>query len=111
MLNLHLLHIPQPLEELLAYAGKDLSHFFDDIGNPRTRVSVSGAIVPCLAATIEKSTFAREKKDQTAEDTAIYWWNEPEYIIGKVTKRARNLRIINTLTSMRACINLLEKCN
>lgn len=83
----------KPLQELLAYAGKDLSHFFDAHGRPLTRISVEGNIQPRLVATLEPTKCTEEACE------LLNWWNEPHYVIGEITQQERRLCIVNTLTS------------
>lgn len=81
------------MQELLAYAGKDLSHFFGVHGRPLTRISIEGNIQPLLVATLEPTKCTEELCE------LLNWWNEPHYVIGKITQQERRLCIVNTLTS------------
>lgn len=77
----------QSLKYLLAFAGKDISHFFDKRGKPKTRITINGTEIPVLPAAFH---FTFEN---------IYWWEDPDLVVGYITFRPRKLRIINTLTT------------
>lgn len=98
----------QLIDELLAYAGKDLSHYFTKDNIPRTRITVHGTIIPTLAATTVLTRFAKSNdnavklsalKSSQSQNNNLSWWNSAEYEIGHITAAERPLRIINTLTS------------
>lgn len=74
----------QIIDEILAYAGKDISHFFDKDCNPKTRISASGNDLYVFGF------FYAEPE----------WWKNSKYEIGKITSAERRIRIINTLTSI-----------
>lgn len=93
----------QITDELLAYAGKDLSHHFTIDNKPRTRFTIHGTTIPTLAATTLTTRYP------TIYDYALdsslpkiinsSWWDSKDYEIGVITATERPLRIINTLTS------------
>lgn len=104
------------LNQLLIYAGKDISHFFDKNTKPLEQISLLGKKCPLLLATLIKSTADQPQQlhqyhqqsnslnatmkttTETAIPTHLFWWNNPKYEIGFVTKHKRQIRIINTLT-------------
>lgn len=45
----------QSLKLLIAFAGKDLSHYFDEFSKPRIRLTKSGNFVPLFVPTIENA--------------------------------------------------------
>jgi len=79
---------------LIAYAGKDLSTFFNRYGSPQMRLDVKGKSEPLLPAVFE---LANSDFEKTRE---CYWWEDPLYLIGRLTSQERRLRIINTLICM-----------
>ncbi|EDW71336.1 cytochrome b5 domain-containing protein 1 [Drosophila virilis] len=86
-------HWNRNMDYLVAYGGKDLSHFFHENGEPRTEISVNSGrprvlFPPILEVAI--SEFAKTKH--------AMWSQDPFYHIGRVTRRPRRLRLINTLT-------------
>lgn len=85
----------------MQYGGKDLSHFFGPDKLPLTRISVKGKIFPVFPAVLERSG------SDFFGNTKLNWWQDPRYIIGRITKKVRKIRIINTLTGtchkMRVC--------
>jgi hypothetical protein len=78
---------------LLQFAGKDLSVYFDPNGSPKMRYASTGQYVPVFPPAFELATseFAGNCK-------ACWWWEDPMYKIGAVTKQERKVRIINALT-------------
>lgn len=100
--------LAQPLEELLAYAGKDISHHFAPDGTPLTRISGLGSVLPTLAATNEatmyKNSGKQSRPSNNAEDAAarnrVHWWQTgAPWEIGRITSDERRLRVFNTLSS------------
>ncbi|KAH8412109.1 hypothetical protein KR222_011377 [Zaprionus bogoriensis] len=86
-------HWNRNLDYLVAHAGKDLSHFFKPNGEPRTEISpMSGRprvlFPPILEVAI--SELARSKH--------AMWSQDPFYHVGRVTRRPRRIRVVNTLT-------------
>ncbi|XP_034670226.1 cytochrome b5 domain-containing protein 1 [Drosophila subobscura] len=87
-------HWNSNMDYLVAHAGKDLSHFFHENGEPRTEISARTGrprvlFPPILEVAL--SEFAKTK------DTM--WSQDAFYHIGRVTRRARLIRIINALTA------------
>lgn len=80
------------MEQLLAYGGKDISHFFHANYCPKTRITVQGKLVPILAATIDEVS-----KLNSSEENLIPWYNDLKYVKGQSTTQDRRIRIINTL--------------
>ncbi|XP_030383222.1 cytochrome b5 domain-containing protein 1 [Scaptodrosophila lebanonensis] len=96
-------HWNRNMDYLVAHAGKDLSHFFHENGEPRTEVSpVTGRprvlFPPILEVAVGE--FAKTKD--------AMWSQDPFYHIGRTTRRPRHIRIINTLT---AKIQYMTVCN
>ncbi|XP_013107657.2 cytochrome b5 domain-containing protein 1 [Stomoxys calcitrans] len=90
------------LDYLLAFGGKDLSHFFHLNHTPKTEVSGSSGIRRVLFPPILESAHSAHCKTHNK-----IWSQDPCYHIGCVTKRERQIRIINTLTgtvvNMKVC--------
>lgn len=102
------------LRLLIAYAGKDLSHFFEENNTPKTLLSKTGTVIPRFGAAIENAT------SQMEHNVECYWWSDPTYMIGKITAKERKIRLINALTatvqSMTVCeedtiYQIMEKYN
>ncbi|CAD6999632.1 unnamed protein product [Ceratitis capitata] len=86
-------HWNSNLEYLLAFGGKDLSHFFEETLMPKTETSpVTGRprllFPPILETALSEMCKTRGK----------IWSQDPKYHIGRLTRRDRRVRIINTLT-------------
>lgn len=93
------------LLELLRYVGKNISDFFDENGQPLERISYSGKKHPLLAATLVESTA-----DQSIGSTlCTFWWNNPRYEIGFVTRQERIIRIVNTLTHSSTILTVCDE--
>jgi cytochrome b involved in lipid metabolism len=87
-------------EPIIAAAGRDISHWFNEkTGSPRTCVdAVTGLTVaytpdgryvhvpPAFPTTTWRTDFGTP------------WWHDEKYIIGKLTRRARYIRVVNILT-------------
>lgn len=102
-------NIAQPLEELLAYAGKDVSHHFTPDNRPRTRISRHGTALPTLAATAEATMYPSaggqwqcrpsNNAANAAARNCVYWWQlDVPWEVGRITAAERRIRIINALT-------------
>ncbi|CCW70361.1 unnamed protein product [Phytomonas sp. Hart1] len=86
---------------LVRAAGSDISHWWDPISDDlKTCVNVvSGmrtyaqpdGLFPHVPTIFPDSNIDLEYD--------IPWWKDPQYIIGKLTKKTRLVRIINTLTN------------
>ncbi|KAH8392131.1 hypothetical protein KR215_001477, partial [Drosophila sulfurigaster] len=97
-------HWNRNMDYLMAHAGKDLSHLFHENGEPRTEISPSSGhprvlFPPILEVAI--SDFARTKH--------AMWSQDNFYHIGRITRRARRLRIINTLTAKVQFMNVCDE--
>ncbi|XP_034098710.1 cytochrome b5 domain-containing protein 1 [Drosophila albomicans] len=97
-------HWNRNMDYLMAHAGKDLSHLFHENGEPRTEISPSSGhprvlFPPILEVAI--SDFARSKH--------AMWSQDNFYHIGRITRRARRLRIINTLTAKVQFMNVCDE--
>lgn len=81
------------LDYLLAFGGKDLSHLFHLNNLPRTEISpVTGkprVLFPPILEVAQSELLKTPRK---------LWSQDPFYHIGRVTRRERIIRIINTLT-------------
>ncbi len=90
----------QNLKLLELVAGLDLSDYFDGNGKPKMKEDGSGEMVPIFPAVYEIASDENRV-------TGCYWWEDPLYMIGKVTSQEREIRILNTLThfvvNMRVC--------
>lgn len=86
------------LRLLIQLAGKDLSSYFDDKGEPLKRINQYGDSVPVFPPAFEK-----------VHDGSDFWWRDSKYIIGKVTCMERRIRIINTLTRKMIAMTVCEE--
>ncbi|KAH8262726.1 cytochrome b5 domain-containing protein 1 [Drosophila bipectinata] len=86
-------HWNRNLDYLMAHAGKDLTHFFHENGEPRTEISPSTGRPRVLFPPILEVAISEFSKTKGA-----MWSQDPFYHIGRVTTRPRVIRIINTLT-------------
>ncbi|XP_052864429.1 cytochrome b5 domain-containing protein 1 [Anopheles cruzii] len=76
------------LRWLLAFAGKDLSSFFTENPiAPTERTNCHGKRVPIFLPSLERNPV-----------TGRRWWRDPSLAIGRVTRFACPVKIINTLT-------------
>nr|NP_608823.2 uncharacterized protein Dmel_CG15429, isoform A [Drosophila melanogaster]AAF51026.2 uncharacterized protein Dmel_CG15429, isoform A [Drosophila melanogaster]AGK43567.1 AT30604p1 [Drosophila melanogaster] len=82
------------LDYLVAHAGKDLTHFFHENGEPRTEISPSTGRPRVLFPPILEVAIS-----EFCKTPGEMWSQDPFYHIGTVTKRARLIRIVNTLTA------------
>ena len=84
---------------LIRVAGTDISHWFD--GN-------SGDLKRCVDPVTGMETYAQPfgrfvhvptLLPDTKIDTnyELPWWQDPQYVIGQLTRKSRKLRIINTI--------------
>ncbi|KAH8352055.1 hypothetical protein KR084_001506 [Drosophila pseudotakahashii] len=94
MLKDRLDHWNRTLDYLVAHAGKDLTHFFHQNGEPRTEISPSTGRPRVLFPPILEVAISEFSKTP-----GVMWSQDPFYHIGRVTKRARVIRIVNTLTA------------
>lgn len=78
----------------MAHAGKDLTHFFHENGEPRTEISPSTGRPRVLFPPILEVAIS-----EFCKTPGEMWSQDPFYHIGRVTKRARLIRIVNTLTA------------
>jgi cytochrome b involved in lipid metabolism len=85
-------HLPT-VDPIIAAAGSDITAWFDEkTKEPRTFVDAEGKeqfYIP-----LGRYLHLELKGDPLA----IPWWKNQEYFIGKLTKKAQPLRIINTLS-------------
>uniref|UniRef100_A0A336LY10 CSON007851 protein n=1 Tax=Culicoides sonorensis TaxID=179676 RepID=A0A336LY10_CULSO len=91
------------LKFLLLYGGKDISHYFHRNITPKTRISAQGNTIPVFPPVIEKSG------SDFFGDTQLCWWQDPAYVIGRITKKPREIRIINTLTATTQKMTVCEE--
>ena len=84
---------------LTQHAGEDISHWFDkNTGNPKQYLDIERGI-RCYY--LPEGRFLHVPPDLPGQfdyDFAQPWWSDKQYEIGKITKKPRLVRIINTLT-------------
>uniref|UniRef100_A0A1B6FRZ1 Cytochrome b5 domain-containing protein 1 n=1 Tax=Cuerna arida TaxID=1464854 RepID=A0A1B6FRZ1_9HEMI len=87
------------IKPILAYAGKDISHWFD----PRTgdivhRIHpVTGVRVPYAPHGPVPHVLLEAPTTEWMPLHNIPWWFNPAYVVGYVTRAARYVRIMNVL--------------
>lgn len=85
---------------LIANSGSDISHWFDPkTKNPRRRIDI-GTGLPNFD--LPQGRFLHVPSSLPSNEpeprNSIPWWRDETYIVGKLTKKPRTIRIINTLT-------------
>lgn len=88
---------------LLRFGGKDLSHFFHGYGIPKTRLSPRGNTLPIFPPIVEQTDAYDASPDQHL------WWHDPQFIIGKITRQERKVRIINMLSATTQSMTVCEE--
>lgn len=83
---------------LISFAGKDLSRYFNELGEPLERVNQHIKNVPVFPPAFEKES-----------DDHDFWWCGDGYVVGKITRVERRVRIINTLTRKTISMNVCEE--
>lgn len=103
-------HKNDPLiKPILASAGKDISHWFDgETGDIRTHIDPKTGIKQYYTP---HGRFIHippnNPSGNWAMDFGKCWWKNPVYELGVLSKKTRNIRIVNTLTSKE---NIIEVC-
>ncbi|XP_075151124.1 cytochrome b5 domain-containing protein 1 [Haematobia irritans] len=91
------------LDYLLAFGGKDLSHLFNADYTPKTEISGASGIRRVLFPPILETA-----ESEHCKTPCKLWSQDPCYHIGRVTRRERKIRIINTLTTT---ITVMKVCD
>ena len=96
-------------QPLIRAAGTDISHWFDKTtGNPRTFIDPISNLEAVYCPWGEY--LHTNKSTPNASIPALPWWKDKKkYYIGKVTKKTRKIRIINTLTKEEECITVASE--
>jgi Cytochrome b5-like Heme/Steroid binding domain len=80
-------------------AGLDISHWFDvATGNPKQYIDVEQSRHRWLLPEGRFLHVPPELPGEFEYDFTVPWWKDPQYLIGHLTKKPRQIRIINTLT-------------
>lgn len=87
---------------LAAEAGKDISHWFDASGTGvRTHVDpVTNHVTPYHPQGRFVHVPPPTPVAPWAPETELPWWNDPAFVVGALTSRARRVRVINTLAGL-----------
>jgi len=89
-------------ELLIAHAGKDVSHWFSEKGH-RVKTFVdplTNLVSPYLpSGRIPHVSPVGIPTTGWSPPSSPPWWQNPALVVGRLTARARRLRIVNTLTS------------
>ncbi|KAL0484409.1 cytochrome b5 domain-containing protein [Acrasis kona] len=93
------------LEPIIKVAGEDISHWFDD-----NTKDVKTRIDPVLHTRSYYLPMGKFIHASALEESSkqVPWWRDQKYIIGKLSRKTRTIRIINTLTHQD---HLLEVCS
>lgn len=83
-------------------AGTDISHWFDEKTlEPRTYID---HITMCRVPYTPSGRFIHIPPpfptSDWSNDFDVPWWKDKSYVIGKVTKKTRIVRIVNTLVGL-----------
>lgn len=82
------------MDYLLAFGGKDLSHFFHFNNLPKTEISsITGKPRVLFPPILEQA------QSELSKTACKLWSQDPLYHIGRITQKEHKIRIINTLTS------------
>lgn len=82
---------------ILAYAGKDVSHWFKEEDWITYMHPIVGSRIPFMR---HGSSFDQPVVPSTRwRPIAKPWWLDETIVVGKLTARTRPIRITNTLTS------------
>ncbi|XP_017151259.1 cytochrome b5 domain-containing protein 1 [Drosophila miranda] len=92
------------MDYLVAHAGKDLTHFFHENGEPRTEISVRTGRPRVLFPPILEVALS-----EFAKTNGAMWSQDPFYHIGRLTRRARLIRIINALTAQTVFMTVCDE--
>lgn len=97
------------IKPILASAGKDISHWFDsETGDIKTYVDPETGIKQYYTP---HGRFIHIPPSHPSSNWAVdfgkVWWKNPIYELGILSKKTRNIRIVNTLTSKE---NTIEVC-
>jgi hypothetical protein len=98
------------MEPIIKAAGTDISHWFDpETKDPKTCVlegtSLLGYFCPNGLFPNVPPHFPDAEFDYNFD---IPWWKNKNFQVGKLTKKVRKIKIMNTLTEH---IDLIECCN
>jgi hypothetical protein len=90
------------VDPLVEAAGTDISHWFDRAtGDVKTHVDpVSNVTTPYtpMGRFVHVPSMLPSSAEST-EGTQAPWWKGSTYVVGTLTARARNIRIVNLLSS------------
>lgn len=86
---------------MIEAAGTDISYWFDERREPRTKVNPDTA----------ETEFYCPKGEylQLRVTDEIKWWKDKNYIVGKLTRKSRKINIVNMLTDHATLLNVPEE--
>lgn len=96
------------MKPILAAAGTDISHWFDaKTGDVRTYID---PITHCRVPYTPYGRFLHIPPPYPTtdwrNDFVTPWWKDKSYLIGKLTKKTRTIRIVNTLARIEDTIDV-----
>lgn len=100
------------IKPILAYAGKDISHWFDHEKNDIKYYvhPITGVLVPyCPHGPIPDVIPSVVPANNWRALDKCPWWLDEKYKIGKLTKKARPCRILNVLIGIQVVIMVESK--
>ena len=97
------------MEPLIKCAGTDISHWFDSTTKePKTCVCPGTSLLGYFCPIGQYPHVPPVYPDSEWNyDFDIPWWKDSNYKVGKLTKKVRKIKLMNTLTEH---VDLLEVC-
>ncbi|XP_060587504.1 cytochrome b5 domain-containing protein 1-like [Ruditapes philippinarum] len=99
------------LKPIVQAAGKDISHWFDrKTKDIRTNVDPqTGCVIPYAPNGRFVHIPPPYPDSSWANDFGRPWWKDDSYLVGILSKKTRNIKIINTLTSQEQVIEVCSE--
>ncbi|XP_045162522.1 cytochrome b5 domain-containing protein 1-like [Mercenaria mercenaria] len=99
------------LKPIVQAAGKDISHWFDrKTKDIRTHVDPqTGCMIPYCPNGRFVHIPPPYPESSWANDFGRPWWKDDSYLVGILSKKTRNIKIINTLTSQEQNIEVCSE--
>ncbi|RZF48587.1 hypothetical protein LSTR_LSTR012548 [Laodelphax striatellus] len=90
------------LKPVLAFAGKDVSHWFDEkTGDIKHFVHpITGVLIPYTPHGPIPHVGLQAPSSDWLPPPRLPWWMNPAYVVAKITARERHIRILNMLTRL-----------
>lgn len=85
-------------QPLILNAGRDISHWFGDMGDPKTHYDEQRGLFLPYTPMGRFLHVPPPDPDDREPPVAAPWWKDEGYVIGKLSRKVRPLRVVNTLT-------------